>query len=70
MTVSQVYRNGNFGRETSTFEPHCIGVDVGTGSARACVVNQEGELVGHAEEDIQQWQTQAGFHVRFIERHC
>lgn len=31
---------------------HYIGIDVGTGSARACVINHEGNIVGLASQDI------------------
>ncbi|PWY66476.1 putative FGGY-family carbohydrate kinase [Aspergillus sclerotioniger CBS 115572] len=32
-----------------------IGVDVGTGSARACVVDHQGNIVGLASQDIKTW---------------
>ncbi|KAF2483202.1 FGGY family of carbohydrate kinases [Neohortaea acidophila] len=39
---------------------HYIGIDVGTGSARACVINDKGDIVGLASENIQLWQPQTG----------
>ena len=35
-----------------------IGVDVGTGSARVCIINHEGDILGYAAEDIHQWQSE------------
>lgn len=46
-----------------TEQSHYIGIDVGTGSARACVMNDEGDIVGLASEDIQLWQPQSGHYV-------
>ena len=37
---------------------HYIGVDVGTDSARACIINHEGDVLGYVTEDIHQWQSQ------------
>lgn len=42
-----------------------IGIDVGTGSARACIVDEDGEIVGLASEDISTWQSQNGHYVSF-----
>jgi len=42
---------------------HYIGIDVGTGSARACVMNGQGEIVGLASENIALWQPQTGYYV-------
>lgn len=36
-------------------QSYYIGVDVGTGSARACVIDHTGEIVGLASEDIALW---------------
>lgn len=47
-------------------QPHpsyYIGIDIGTGSARACVVDDDGEIVGLASEDISTWQPQHGHYV-------
>ncbi|KAH7109885.1 D-ribulokinase [Dendryphion nanum] len=39
-----------------------IGIDVGTGSARACVVNHTGDIIGLASEDINLWQPKSGYY--------
>ncbi|KAF2761054.1 Pentulose kinase [Pseudovirgaria hyperparasitica] len=41
---------------------HYIGIDVGTGSARACVMNERGDIVGVAAENIGLWQPQTGYY--------
>jgi FGGY-family pentulose kinase len=41
---------------------HYIGIDVGTGSARACIINETGDIVGLASENIGLWQPQTGFY--------
>src|SRR5271155_4827355 len=41
---------------------HYIGIDVGTGSARACIINQQGDIVGLASENIGLWQPEHGFY--------
>lgn len=43
---------------------HYIGIDVGTGSARACIMNSQGDIVGLASENIGLWQPQTGYYVR------
>jgi len=42
---------------------HYIGIDVGTGSARACIMNGQGDIVGLASENIGLWQPQTGYYV-------
>lgn len=42
---------------------HFIGIDVGTGSARACIMNSQGDIVGLASENIGLWQPQTGYYV-------
>lgn len=43
---------------------HFIGIDVGTGSARACIMNDKGDIVGLASENIGLWQPETGYYVR------
>ena len=43
---------------------HYVGIDVGTGSARACIINSKGDIVGVASENIGLWQPEQGFYVR------
>ena len=42
---------------------HYIGIDVGTGSARACIINETGDIVGLSSENIGLWQPQTGYYV-------
>lgn len=44
-------------------EDHYIGIDVGTGSARACIINSKGDIVGLASKNIGLWQPQTGYYV-------
>ncbi|KAJ5602094.1 hypothetical protein N7510_011628 [Penicillium lagena] len=39
-----------------------IGIDVGTGSARACVIDDKGSIVGLASQDIKTWQPHPEFY--------
>ncbi|BCR99021.1 FGGY-family carbohydrate kinase [Aspergillus luchuensis] len=41
---------------------HYIGIDVGTGSARACIIDSKGDIVGLASENIGLWQPQQGYY--------
>lgn len=43
---------------------HFIGIDVGTGSARACIIDAKGDIVGLASENIGLWQPEHGYYVR------
>jgi hypothetical protein len=49
--------------ELHPFVEHYIGIDVGTGSARACIMNDHGDIVGLASENIGLWQPQTGYYV-------
>ncbi|KMP06798.1 hypothetical protein DIZ76_014181 [Coccidioides immitis] len=48
--------------EISVQMDHFIGVDVGTGSARACIIDDKGDIVGLASENIGLWQPQQGYY--------
>ncbi|KAI9673374.1 MAG: hypothetical protein M1817_002836 [Caeruleum heppii] len=41
---------------------HYIGIDVGTGSARACIIDQNGDIKGLASENIGLWQPEHGYY--------
>ncbi|EAA64275.1 hypothetical protein AN1568.2 [Aspergillus nidulans FGSC A4] len=43
-----------------------IGIDVGTGSARACIIDHNGDIVGLASKDIGLWQPEQQHYVRLI----
>jgi hypothetical protein len=42
---------------------HYIGIDVGTSSARACVIDTNGDIVGISSDVIGLWQPEHGFYV-------
>lgn len=52
--------------EVQIYQDHYIGIDVGTGSARACIIDGNGDIVGLATENIGLWQPQQGFYVGFV----
>lgn len=43
---------------------HYLGIDVGTGSARACIIDEKGNIKGLASKEIGLWQPEQGFYVR------
>lgn len=42
-------------------QEHYIGIDVGTGSARACLIDSTGEIKALAAENIKLWQPATGY---------
>ncbi|EPY79844.1 hypothetical protein CB1_000883004 [Camelus ferus] len=48
-------------------ESYYVGVDVGTGSVRAALVDQRGTLVAFAEQPINQWEPQFNHHEQSSE---
>ena len=40
-----------------------IGLDVGTGSARACLIDDKGDILGVATKDIKTWHEKADYYV-------
>lgn len=53
----------DFDKNVKSTKAHYIGVDIGTASARACVINEDGELVAAATERTHTWRPQAGSFV-------
>jgi len=45
---------------------HYIGLDVGTGSARACLIDENGDILSVADKDIETWHDKAGYYVRLV----
>ena len=50
-------------QEHNPQQDHYIGIDVGTGSVRACVVDYWGNIIGLASENTGLWQPEQGFYV-------
>lgn len=42
-------------------QDYYIGIDVGTGSARACIIDATGEIKALASQNIKLWQPAAGY---------
>ncbi len=71
MAATIPFRHANTSSRKATEDPygdlrpkqdHYIGIDVGTGSARACIINESGEIVGLSSENIGLWQPQHGYY--------
>jgi FGGY-family pentulose kinase len=59
-SVRQASRDAH--NELRPEQNHYIGIDVGTGSARACIINQSGDIVGLSSENIGLWQPQQSYY--------
>lgn len=47
-------------------QEHYIGIDVGTGSARACIIDSTGEIKALASQDIKLWQPVGGESAHYV----
>lgn len=45
---------------------HYLGIDVGTGSVRACIIDEKGNIKGLASKEIGLWQPEQGYYVRAV----
>jgi len=49
-----------------TSNDHFLGVDVGTGSVRVCVIDETGEIKGVESKEIKTWHEKADYYVLFL----
>jgi len=42
---------------------HYIGLDIGSGSARACLIDEKGDILSVAVKDIKTWHEKADYYV-------
>lgn len=70
-SLSQISRRTSLDKrdEITIQKDYYIGIDIGTGSARACIIDREGDIVGLASENIGLWQPELGYYVGFIYFH-
>ena len=54
---------GQTSKQASGQVDYYIGIDVGTGSARTCIIDGKGDIVALASENIGLWQPQHGYYV-------
>lgn len=54
--------NKNLGRRGQAMS-HYIGLDVGTGSVRACLIDEKGDILVVATKDIKTWHEKADYYV-------
>lgn len=47
-------------------QEHYIGIDVGTGSARACLIDGTGDIKALAAENIKLWQPASGHGSHYV----
>jgi len=48
---------------TSDSEAHYIGIDVGTGSARSCIISNTGSILAVHSQEIKLWNPKTGYYV-------
>jgi ribulose kinase len=51
-------------------DEYYIGVDVGTGSARACIIDSKGEILALATKDISRWEPKHAYFVSSSANYC